>query len=468
MPDVMMNWIREIVSLGIRRPGSPENLATERYLADQFQEFGLCDIHFEPVDVNYWNLDQSELLVAESHQQIPCFSVPYTAWTPEEGIEAESVFIGTGSAEEIGKQELEGKIAVMNLRFGDLSASALSENAHFINDPKQSIPDGSLHCANWLITNFPAYYEVHKRGAVGLVGILADSPIDGAQHYVPYDGHLKNLPAIWVGRESGTRVVELSKHGDPLILKSIGTTTPVESHNVVATVPGTGEESIILTCHHDAPFASAVEDASGLSVILSLAQYFAQRAEKLERNLVFVASSGHFHGGIGNRVFVEKHRNGLLRKTVAAIGIEHIAQEAEPDGHGGYQLTGLPEVRILFMENNSEMVSLLKQGAECQGLERFMAVDPYLFGPEPPCDSAPFFTAGIPSVCHISGPLYLFDPLDTIDKVRAEDLPRVHALFRDFIEKIDKIDGDKLRLGLKHHLDDDPPALPSWFQSPPQ
>ncbi len=463
----MLNWIREIVAFGIRRPGSEENLAVEQYLKERFREFGLSEVHLEEVAVNHWNLTDSQLLIKQDNRQFPCYSVPYTAWTPQEGIEAETLFIGDGSAEELQALELRGKIAVMNLRFGDLSASALKEVACFVNDPRQTIPDGSLHCANWLITNFPAYYEVQKRGAVGLIGILADSPIDGAAHYVPYDGHLKGLPAVWVGRESGAELTKVAQQGKPLMLKSIGTTREVDSHNVVATIPGKTKESIILTCHHDAPFASAVEDASGLSVLLSLAQYFSRRTEKLQRNLVFVASSGHFHGGIGNRVFVDKHRDGLLRNTVAALGIEHIAQEAEPDDRGGYRLTNESEVRILFMEDNPTLVSLLEAGVKKQGLERMMGVDPYLFGPEPPCDSAPFFTAGIPSVCHISGPLYLFDPQDTIDKVRAVDLPRIHRLFQELIESIDTIPAEELRLGCKHNLDDPPPPLPPWFQLPP-
>jgi hypothetical protein len=100
-------------------------------------------------------------------------------------------------------------------------------------------------------------------------------------------------------------------------------------------------------------------------------------------------------------------------------------------------------------------------------LDRLMAVDPYLFGPEPPCDSAPFFTAGIPSVCHISGPLYLFDPHDTIDKVRAVDLPRVAGLFRELVEAIDVIPASALHVGLQRGRDDGPPPLPPWFQPPP-
>ena len=131
-------------------------------------------------------------------------------------------------------------------------------------------------------------------------------------------------------------------------------------------------------------------------------------------------------------------------------------------------MTGRPEPRVLFVEKNQHLVGLLQKGVERWQLDRIMAVDPYLFGSEPPCDSAPFFTAGIPSVCHISGPLYLFDPQDTIDKVRTEDLPRVARLFRELVEAIDSIPASELEAGLKHGRDDEPPPLPPWFQRPPE
>ena len=468
MPTEMLDWISEIVALGVRRPGSPANLATEQYLAGRFQEFGLSDVRLEPVDVNYWAPSGSELTPTDEGTAIPCFSVPYTEWTAADGIEAEAVLVGSGSADELNAVDLTGRIAVLDVRFGELSGGAMKAGAHFVHDSQESIPDGPLHCANWLIQNFPAYYEVQQRGAVGLVGILVDSPIDGPDHYVPYDGHLKGLPAVWVGRESAGQIKAHAQRGGRLLLRSCGSTSQVESHNVVARVAGSGDESIILTCHHDAPFASAVEDASGLSVLLWLARHFANRPEQLRRNLVFVASSGHFHGGIGNRVFVERHRDGLLQKTVAALGIEHIAEEAEPDGLGGYRLTGRPEPRVLFVDQNPRLLALLRDGVAAPELDRTMAVNPYLFGPEPPCDSAPFFTAGIPSVCHISGPLYLFDPYDTIDKVRADDLPRVAGVFRDLVEAIDPVPASELRQGIRPPSADGTSPLPSWFQPPPE
>ena len=155
-----------------------------------------------------------------------------------------------------------------------------------------------------------------------------------------------------------------------------------------------------------------------------------------------------------------------MKKTVAAFGIEHVAEEAEPDGQGGYRLTGKPEVRVMFVDQNRCLIDLLQSEISKWELDRTMAVDAYLFGPEPPCDSAPFFTAGIPSVCHISGPLYLFDPHDTVDKVRAIDLPRVAGIFKNLVEAVDQKDVAELERGMTRRRDDPPSPPPVWFLPP--
>ena len=464
--DQMLASVREIVAFGIRRPGSPAGLATERFLEQQFKELGLSDVRAEPVPVHHWAPSATDLRFASDNHPIACFAVPYTAWTPQGGYRAPTVYVGDGNPAALEDADLRGKVAVVDIRFGEFSAAILKAGSHFVHDPTQSIPDGPLHAATWLISNFAAYYQAQRRGAVALVGLLRDCPIDGPEQYVPYDGFLKDLPAVWVGRESAAGVSQRAQQGEEILFTSTGKTEEVTSHNIVGIVPGTTDESIILTCHHDAPFASAVEDASGLAVLLWLAGNFAATPGRLRRSLVFIASSGHFHGGVGNRVFVETHRDGLLQKTVAALGIEHIAEEVEEDGHGGYRKTGRPEVRALFVDDTPCLVQLLRDGTERWELDRTIGVKAYLFGPEPPCDSAPFFTAGIPSACHISGPLYLFDPHDTMDKVRADDLPRVARLFGELVETLDGVGAAELDEGLTRRRDDPPAPPPPWFLPP--
>ena len=469
----MLATIARIVGFGTRRPGYPQSLQVENWLEAALLEAGLQEVRREPVPVNCWRPSRTSLSIATGAVELPCFPIPYTAWTSPAGFDAPTAFLGTGSVEDFQRVELRGRVAVLEARFTDLTSAALKQGSFFIRDSLQTIPNGSLHVANWLIRNFPAYYEAQKRGAVGFIGLLVDSPTDGCEFYVPYDGCLKGLPGVWVGREHAAQVRDLARAGERVRLMSLGENQVVDSHNIVGVVPGAGRnasaknESIIVTCHHDAPFASAVEDASGLSVLLALAQEFATASQPLQRDLVFVASSGHFHGGIGNRVFVERHAGDLLPRTVAAFGIEHIAEEAEADGHGGYRLTGRPEVRALFFDGSKQFARLLETEAARHQVDRMICTDAYSFGPEPPCDSAPFFTAGIPSACHITGPLYLFDPHDTLDKVRAADLVPVARFFADAIRRVDAIPAVELAEGMKRPRGSPPAPLPPWFQHPP-
>jgi len=472
----MLGWIRRIVGFGTRRPGYPQSLQVERWLEETFHEFGLADIRREPVPVNRWVPATTSLHFTAEGIEFPGFPIPYTGWTPPDGVEATAVFVGEGRPEELAAVDLRGRIAMAEMRFADLTGAAFKHGARFIRDANQSVPDGPLHVANWLIRNFPVYYEAQRRGAVGFIGLLVDSPADGCDFYVPYDGYLKGLPAVWVGREHAARVRLLAGANLVARLVSTGESCVVDSHNIVGVIPGSGcgagaeNENIIVTCHHDAPFASAVEDASGLAVLLALAKEFAAGPKgnrPLRRDLVFVASSGHFHGGIGNRVFVERHAEGLLQRTVAAFGVEHIAEEVESDGRGGYRLTGRPEVRALFFDGSSRFAGVLAGAAERCQLDRLICADAYTFGPEPPCDSAPFFTAGIPSACHISGPLYLFDPHDTVDKVRTVDLVPLARFFANAIRQVDEIPATELAEGMKRPRGLPPPALPSWFRPPP-
>ncbi|NOS71738.1 MAG: hypothetical protein HOP33_17650, partial [Verrucomicrobia bacterium] len=202
----MLGWIRSIVGFGTRRPGYPQSLRVEQWLESQFREFGLKEVRCEPVPVNYWEPRLTSLKFPSANFESPCFPVPYTGWTNAPGIEAKAVFVGEGSADEFQRVDVRGHIAVAEMRFADLPGAALKRGAKFIQDANQSIPDGPLHVANWLIRNFPAYYEAQRRGAVGFIGLLVDSPTDGCDFYVPYDGFLKGMPAVWVGRENAAQV----------------------------------------------------------------------------------------------------------------------------------------------------------------------------------------------------------------------------------------------------------------------
>src|SRR5207249_2045067 len=186
----MLSWIRRIVGFGARRPGYPQGLQVELWLEQTLREFGLAAVRREPVPLNRWESLLTSLAIRDGAAEIPCFPIPYTAWTPAAGLDLPTAFLGEGNAQDFQHADLRGRIALVEARFAELTGAALKQGAFFVEDARQTIPDGPLHVANWLIRNFSVYYDAQKRGAAAFIGLLMDSPTDGCEFYVPYDGYL--------------------------------------------------------------------------------------------------------------------------------------------------------------------------------------------------------------------------------------------------------------------------------------
>src|SRR5436309_841733 len=108
----MLAWIRRIVTFGIRRPGYSQSLQVEHWLEETLREFGLAEVRREPVPVNCWQPSATPIKLGKAALDLPCFPVPYTAWTGGAGIEGPMVFLGEGRPEDFQGIELCGRIAV--------------------------------------------------------------------------------------------------------------------------------------------------------------------------------------------------------------------------------------------------------------------------------------------------------------------------------------------------------------------
>lgn len=127
------------------------------------------------------------------------------------------------------------------------------------------------------------------------------------------------------------------------------------AHNVIGTLPGASAEWVIIASHHDAPWASAVEDGSGIAMVLAQATHWASvPAEERPHNLLFLLTTGHMVHGAGTRGFIDAHQD-LLGDVVLEIHLEHTANEVRGDGRGGLEPTGEPEVRWWFTTQEPEL-----------------------------------------------------------------------------------------------------------------
>ncbi|MHA1209714.1 MAG: M28 family peptidase [Candidatus Freyarchaeota archaeon] len=464
-------WIEEIFSFGIRRPGTAADAKAEDYIVKKLEEFGLTEVEKQPYQFSGWEADEWGLTVRE--EEIPCFYTPNTAFTDRDGVETEIVYVGDGSADEFEATSVKGKIVLVNAHFPMLQASLLESLAHFVWDPEGTLREFA-HPATWLYPNWWEAYRlacVHQAAAV--VGILADYPTDENRVYIPYLGPLCNglpdwiishlglsgniegwIPGLWVGRRDGADLVKTVEEAEGEArahLTLTGKMEPTTTRNIVAFLSGQTDDIIVVHSHHDGPWNSAVEDASGVAEVLAVAEHMAKTPKsERQKTLAFLFTGTHFGGPArGDSTFIENNPD-AASKLVLDVCIEHIAKDFDAED-GQWVDTGLPEPRAVFTQGGSEeatrmLVDVLAGEAKKYDLQRMLILP----GDTPlgvPTDANGFHRAGYPIYSCISGPEYLFDPCDTMDKVAVDQLNPVAAAFIQAIKKIDKAPRSKIKGG---------------------
>jgi hypothetical protein len=424
----MMGWITEIVGFGVRRPGWPADDETSAWILAAFQRLGLVDAHLEALEVPVWESDHARLTAWAADdpsrlERFDGFALPHTQ--PVDGLEASLVRFDGAS------ETARGAIAVEQIALTRLPQAFPLASAHAWHDP-----DGDLADHVQVLPFSSRLQEVAEpamaAGAVGFVGVLSGAPWDTHDYYVPYDGIERPISGLWLSRSEGARLDALLEAGDVRGRLDIdGRRPPRITHNVIGTLPGRGDEWVIVGSHHDAPWASAVEDGTGIALVLAQAAYWAAiPVEERPHNMLFVLMAGHMVHGAGTRAFIEAHAD-LLARTVLEIHLEHAAAEVESDGAGGLVPTGRPEPQWWFTHKDPELQRSVASALAAEDVRRSMVLDPETFGPRPPTDGGFFHVEGVPIVNFLAAPMYLFDSADTLDKVHQASLePITRATIR--------------------------------------
>ena len=418
--DKMMSWITEIFNQGIRRPGYPADDLVETWVKEQFENLGMQDVTLDSVPIRKWEAEDGNLRIwpvgnPDQAQDLPCFPLPYSQAT--DGVEAELYMISdTGN--------LAGKIAVHDMEFVNLPTKILKlwskryyDPGHEFDHLSQMLPFGILGAG--------IMASAMNANASGFVGILGNYPRETHDYYVPYDAEIRDLPAVWVSPNNGKKILELMESGPASAKVSYqGATSDSFSHNITASLPGISDEWIVIGSHHDGPWSSAVEDASGMALVLAQAEYWSQIAqEQRPHNLMFLMNCGHMSGGAGAKAFVERNE-AFLKNVVAAIHLEHVAVDVKGE-NGELVATNEPVVRWWFTSRITPLQEITKKAFVTEELHRSIVMPPDGFPPgsdKPPTDAAAYHAEAVPFVSLLAAPVYLFDSADTLDKIHQESL----------------------------------------------
>src|SRR5262249_47740879 len=150
---------------------------------------------------------------------------------------------------------------------------------------------------------------------------VLDLPADAAHGaYYPYDGVIRPVPGVFVDAATGARLFRAAAAGASARVELRSQTREVKTRNLLGLVPGASDELLLLHCPPDGP--NATED-NGPNAIVAISQYLPRLPRRsLPRSVMVLLTTGHFAGGAGVKAFVERHRNGTLRRTAAAVTLE--------------------------------------------------------------------------------------------------------------------------------------------------
>ncbi|MCI8610062.1 MAG: M28 family peptidase [Firmicutes bacterium] len=475
--EEIFSWIEHFCSFGHRRSGTENNWKSAQFIAEKFKEFGMEDVRFDHPDAKFFFPEEWSLTV--EGERIPCYFINYTNYDGKVGnfdtgeITAELVYVGDGRPEDFEGVDVEGKIVIANNRWFDYDLDFFEKN-HASDkcwwyDPRNTVTSYKqyLHKNTYDPNTFPQNYcDAINKGAVGFIGVL----IDNCNHYEHYNEnysqayakfldqekyHFNTMykPGLWISRDMGEYLRDKIAAAGGNLRATMRIKDRVEaSHaNVVSGIlPGMSDEIILVHSHHDSSFEGAIQDASGMSVVMAIAKYFSQiPKEKRKKTLMFGAMDSHFSGYAGHEGFIKRVQD-EKKNIIMDFVVEHVAMEAIDDislkGKADeMRFTDEINFRLVYVTENEKMLTMLKDAMEENNLERTLVV-PCIKGKADVCsDGDRFFKAGIPVVSIIAPPIYLMDPVDKPDKVAVEQLPVIAKTWIDMINNVFDHDGTEFK-----------------------
>ena len=216
--------------------------------------------------------------------------------TPPSGLDLDLVWAGNGTAADFMGRDVTGKAVLI----------------------QDILTPGVLN--RW-ITNEGAVQRAYDKGAaaVGIVYGIADN-------FALWEG-ARGGPGFNVGFQDGRMLRELLGKGQPVKV-TLRVTSEMRSGlttaSVLGTLPGKTDEEVLVMAHIDGFFEGAIDNASGVAVMMGLLEHFSKiPPAQRRRNIRFMGSAGH-HGGPGAS-WLHDSRDTELVKTVLMINLEHVA-----------------------------------------------------------------------------------------------------------------------------------------------
>lgn len=298
----------------VRLSGTADEAKAFDWIEGKLKEYGLETRRYSHPALVSWPESAALALIAADGAtiEIPCATHAFAATTPDGGLEGELVYVGRGSAAELARVDVRGKIALV---------------------------DGII------APNFNL--AVERAGVVGSVWIAGSrlheralSPVWGTP--TPETAHLlPKTPSVSVVAENGARIKEALERG-PVRMR-LQTQVyqgwrqlPCLTGDLHPTQPGPeADQFILFSGHVDSWYYGAMDNGTANATMLEVSRLLAMHRDALRRGLRVAFWSGHSHARYaGSTWYADTFWHDLHTHCVAHVNVDSV---------GGKEATVLSE-----------------------------------------------------------------------------------------------------------------------------
>ena len=409
-----------------RISGTEYEAMTADWAEQRFRALGLEDIRRQEFELGrqWFPIDWSLSATGSGETLAFASANPATrsAALPD-GLEAEAVWVGLGTAADFAGRDVEGKAVIIQsiLAPGQMGNSASWEGA--------TIRARELGAAMVIgIWGYAGNLSVWQ----SLRAFQMIREADGTSRYVSQG---VDLPGFFMGWEDGRRLRDLVASGETVTISArleVEWREGLVSPSVFGTLPGTTDEKIYVMAHMDGYYDAALDNASGMAVMISLAEHFAQiPAEQRRRDIVFIGTAGH-HVGSPNATFLRD--NGMLENTALMINCEHIAPTQFVQFNNELRLTTTVSPRRWWVHGSDKLRDITLDAYQTFGVTLMGEMDGRATGEMMAIDK------DAPSVQLIRSPEHKHTDGDVPELVPSAGLEAVARAYAKIIDQVNQLE----------------------------
>jgi hypothetical protein len=405
-----------------RVAGSKNDAAVTEWVERRFRAIGLENVKRETFDLppqwfpTSWRLTASAGGQKISFESARASGVPL----PEGGLELEPIWVGLGTEADFAGRDVRGKLVVVS-----------------------SIPQpGTIsHSAGWL----GVAKRAQEKGAAALLVNIA-LPGNFEVQVAPGPRSNTGLTTFTMGTRDTDALRSLIEKGPVRIHADYRSEMRenLKDYSIWGSLPGTTDEDVYVLAHHDAVFTGGMDNASGMAVMLALAEHFAKiPKEQRRRTIHFVSTAGH-HNGSPATAAMHEGRSEIFAKTALVINSEHVASAQTyiwgVNGAGArvepaLRLSNSVNARMWWIFGSDRLASIALDAWKRFGVTLFDTMEPHAPG------DISHIHRDVPNLQLIDAqPVYHTNAPDIVPAPALEAVARSYAKILREVDRLDRAD----------------------------